>query len=146
TSYTDSGLSAGTSYSYRITATNAGGNGTVSGTGSTATRTIAPGAPVFTNVGATRMTLNYAPPTGAASYKIWRCTGACSIPSLIYSGTTTIAATDSGLTPATSYSYVVQATNAGGDSAFSATSTQITLPLPGAPGGAPTFTSVTPVS
>jgi|GEM_PF-1601367 len=142
TSYSDSGLTAGTSYSYRIRGTNAVGDGPYSGTGTSVTIPLAPTAPTFTGVTAASMTLNWSAVTGAVTYKIDRCTGvSCAPTAPLISGIATTTYSDSSLTAGTSYSYRIRAANTGGNSAYSATGTQATLPLPGTP-GTPTFTNV----
>lgn len=128
TTFSDSGLSASTSYSYRVRATDAAGN--LSGYSNTApattpagTDTTHPSAP--TNLAATatasgtQINLSWTASTdnvGVTGYKIERCAGAgCS--SFAQIGTTTTATTyaDSGLTSATSYSYRVRATDTAGN-------------------------------
>jgi hypothetical protein len=127
--YDDSGLSAGTSYSYRIRGTNASGDGTYSGTGTQVTGATpgTPGTPTFSSVTAVSMRVNWTAASGASSYKIERCVGAgCSIFTQLATGISTLYFDDAALTPSTSYSYRVRATNAQGDGSYSGTGSQST--------------------
>ena len=125
--YTDTGLTASTSYSYRVRATDAAGNlsaysNIASATTPAATDTTPPAAP--TNLAATassssQIGLTWTASTdnvGVTGYRVERCSGtSCS--SFAQVGTTTGATTytDTGLTASTSYSYRVRATDAAGN-------------------------------
>src|SRR6202158_3642011 len=139
TSFSDSGLIASTSYSYRVRATDAAGN--LSGYSNTAsaatpagTDTTPPTPPTglaATASSSTQIGLTWTASTdnvGVTGYRIERCTGA-SCTSFAQIGTTAGATTfsDSGLTASTSYSYRVRATDAAGNlSNFSNTASATT--------------------
>lgn len=140
TTYSDTGLTASTSYSYRVRATDAAGNlGAYSNVASATTLasadTTAPTAP--TNLAATassntQVGLTWAASTdnvGVTGYRVERCAGA-SCSSFTQIGTTTgvTSYTDSSLTASTSYSYRVRATDAAGNlSAYSNVAPATTL-------------------
>jgi hypothetical protein len=120
TTYTDTGLTNGTLYTYTITALNAVGesvqSAAVAGT-PTGTQTV-PGAPVLSGtVGDTFVNLTWTvPATGGAAltgYKIYR--GGVLVTSTV-PGTTY---TDSGLTNGTAYTYTVSAVNSVGEGPLS---------------------------
>jgi len=127
TTFSDSGLTASTSYSYRVRAADAAGNlGGYSNVASASTNaaadTQAPTAPsslVATASSSTQIGLTWTASTdnvGVTGYRIERCSGA-SCSSFVQIGTTTGATTfgNGGLTAATSYSYRVRATDAAGN-------------------------------
>ena len=128
--YTDTGLSAGTTYYFTVQATNSGGSSAVSNVAS-ATTALAPPASLTATPGNTQITLMWPVVTGATSYSVQRspvtggpytAVGAPAGPSY----------TDNGLTNGTAYFYVVAATNAAGPGANSteATATPIaTVPV-----------------
>src|SRR6185436_3299412 len=119
----DTTLTGGTSYSYRVRAIDAAAN--LSGY-STVTNAItpdtepptAPTALTPTVMSANRINLSWTGATdnvGVSGYQVERCQGSgCS--SFIQIGICTAATySDTGLTPATSYSYRVRATDAAGN-------------------------------
>ena len=123
TTYSDSALTAGTSYSYRVRATDAAGNhsGYSNTASATTTDTVAPSAPsnlTTTAASGTQINLSWTASTdnvGVTAYLVERCQGAgCSSFAQIASpaGTTY---SDSTLTSGTSYSYRVRATDAAGN-------------------------------
>ena len=145
TSYSDSGLLASTSYSYRAQAVDTGGNtSTFSNTSTAATQAppppTAPGNLTATAVSATQINLSWTASTsgiGIADYVVQRCQGAgCTnfVQTAILAGT---GYSDTGLLASTSYSYQVQAVdttgNAGTFSNPAAAATQAPPP-PTAPG------------
>jgi fibronectin type 3 domain-containing protein len=122
TSFNDTGLTAGTSYSYRVRATDAAANlGPYSGTATATTQTpdtqppTAPGTPVLTVVSSSQINLTWASATdnvGVTGYFVERCAGAsCSTFTQIAAPTTT-GFNDTNLTGSTNYSYRVRATDA----------------------------------
>jgi chitodextrinase len=137
TSFSDSALSASTTYSYRVRAQDASGtNGPYSNLASaTTTGSGAPTAPgnlAATAAGANQIGLTWGAATESggtiALYLIERCQGAgCS--SFTQIGTsTTLSFSDSGLTGSTSYSYRVRAQDASGTTGpYSGTATASTL-------------------
>jgi len=134
-------LAANTTYYFRAYATNSSGTGF----GSILSLLTLPAVPTglaFGTVTATTTALSWNAPTGGAStYKLEVCsTGpVCNL----YTGISGVSTTTYSLAGNTSYDYAVQATNATGDSAFTATSTQLTLPnVP----GTPTYSNITPTT
>jgi chitodextrinase len=126
TSFNDTGLSASTSYSYRVRAVDAAGNlgpysNTATVTTSGATDTQAPTAPAsLTATAASSSQINLSWPAatdnvGVTGYRIERCQGAgCSNFAQIATPTGT-SFNDTGLSASTSYSYRVRATDAAGN-------------------------------
>jgi chitodextrinase len=127
TSFTNTGLTASTSYSYRVRATDAAGNlsgysNTASATTQASSDNTAPTAPsnlVATASSSSQIGLTWAASTdnvGVTGYRIERCSGA-SCSSFAQIGTTGGVTTfsDSGLTASTPYSYRVRATDAAGN-------------------------------
>ena len=120
-SFTDSGLTNGTTYYYVVSALNAGGESANSAQVS-ATPAAPPGAP--TNVTATagnaQVTLSWTAVSGATGYNVKRSTTSGGPYTTVGPNVTPTSFTDSGLTNGTTYYYVVSALNAGGESANSA--------------------------
>ena len=126
TSFSDTGLTAGTSYSYRVRATDAAGNlggysNTASATTTAAGHTTPPSAPPTlsaTAASATQINLVWTAATdnvGVTGYRVERCQGSgCTTFTQIFtlSGTTF---SNLGLTASTSYSYRVRAVDAAGN-------------------------------
>ena len=154
TNYSDTGLTASTTYSYTVRAFDAAGNvSNASGAGSASTQSLAdttspttPGTPAATAVGASRIDLSWTASTdavGVSGYRIYR------------NGSTTPLATvtatnysDTGLAASTTYSYTVRAFDAAGNvsNASGAGSASTSAPSgdvtpPSAP-GTPSYTVV----
>jgi fibronectin type 3 domain-containing protein len=123
TSFSDTGLAAATSYSYRVRAVDAAGNAgsyslVATATTSAASDTTPPTAPtnlVATAASGTQINLSWAASTdnvGVTGYRVERCKGTgCA--NFAQVGTPTATSfNDTGLTDATSYSYRVRATDA----------------------------------
>ncbi len=117
TSFTDTGLTNGTTYYYVVTAVNGGGESGNSNQASATPQATAPGAP--TNLAATggnaQVGLTWSGSTGATSYNVKRGTVSGGPYTTVGSPTGT-SFTDSGLTNGTTYYYVVTAVNGGGES------------------------------
>ena len=143
----DSGLLAGTLYWYQVRAQSSAGTGAYSAAAQVITQPGAPGAPTFTNLGATSVTVSWMPVAGAVSYKIERApddgSNAPGTWQQLAAGITTTSHDSTGLGANVKYWYRVRATNASGDGAYSAESSVTTLP--GAP-GTPTFSGATTTS
>ena len=143
TSFNNTGLSIGTSYSYRVRATDAAGNiGPYSATATattTAVDTTAPTAPsALTATAASTSQVNLAwtastDNVAVTGYRVERCQGAgCATFVQVLTPTGT-SVTDAGLAGATSYSYRVRATDAAGNlSAYSGTASATTFVSTGA--------------
>lgn len=139
--YTLGGLAASTAYDVQIQAANPAGASAWSATATATTAGLAPNAPaapVVAQASATTLTVTWTAPSASGSY------GAAAGYNLRYSpsgaGNWTVVAgvtsvcTLTGLTAATAYDVQVQATNAGGSSAWSGTGTATTAALtPNAP-------------
>jgi fibronectin type 3 domain-containing protein len=135
TTYTDTGLAASSTYSYEVEATNAAGNSPFSNpaTATTQAPTQPPTAPTnFTATGgAGQVSLSWTAPTGGGggvtSYLVDRKNpGSTSYVQVGTTSGTTTTYTDPGLAASSTYSYEVQATNAGGNSPFSNPATATT--------------------
>jgi chitodextrinase len=141
-SFANSGLTASTSYTYRVRATDAAGN--LSAYSNTATATTLAGADTTPPTAPSNLTaaaasssqinLSWTASTdnvGVTGYRVERCQGvACNNFTQIASPTATTF-NDTGLAASTSYSYRARATDAAGNlSAYSNTATTITLAGP----------------
>ncbi len=130
TAYTHTGLAATTIYTYRIRAVNSVGDGAWSNEPSAATGTAPPSA--ITNLSATKDATNGATeidlawsapsPNGAAitSYTLQRKTGSESFANVSTTiGASATSYSDTGLTPATEYTYRIRAANSVGPAGWS---------------------------
>ena len=148
TTFTDTGLTPATAYTYTVKAKDAAGNWAVSGSATVTTLdTIAPtvpGTPVASGTTGVGTTLTWTASTdnvGVTGYEVYRGLG------LIATVTTlTLTFTDAGLTPATQYSYTIKAKDAAGNGAVSGATAVTTLDTlaPTAP-GAPVASGTTSV-
>ena len=132
TSYNNTGLTASTSYSYRVAATNGAGTSGYSNTASATTPGTTPAAPSSLSasaVSASQINLTWSDnAANETGFVIERCQGAgCSnFASLTPVGANTTSYSNTGLTASTSYSYRVAATNGAGTSAYSNTASATT--------------------
>lgn len=136
-SYTDTGLTNGTTYYYVVSAVNSAGESPNSAEAK-ATPNAPPGAPtgLAATAGNAQVSLTWNGTAGATSYNVKRSTTSGGPYTTIASPTSTNY-TDTGLTKGVAYYYVVSAVNSGGESANSsevsatplvpATSVQVTV-------------------
>ena len=117
TSYTNTGLTNGTTYFYVVSAVNASGE---SGNSSQVSATPQPAIPpvptgLTATAGSTQVSLSWNASSGATSYNVKRATVSGGPYTTIFSPTST-SYTNTGLTNGTTYFYVVSAVNASGES------------------------------
>jgi hypothetical protein len=143
TIFGDTGLASGTTYYYRITATNGDGDSTPSDVAS-ATTIIDPASPTTLLVvpgSSTDIILTWTDVADETGYRVERSAdGANGWVTITTTGQDVTTYDDAGLTPGTTYSYRIFATNAGGDSPPSDVASATTmLPVGGDPSeGVPT--------
>jgi hypothetical protein len=118
------GLSAGTTYYYRVRASNGGIDSPSTAPASATTWPPIPAAPVLlvTATTPTQITLSWNAVSGASGYHLYRGSSPGGEGATPLTGGTPLAATsytDGGLSPSTTYYYFVQALNASGSSGAS---------------------------
>jgi hypothetical protein len=143
TSYNSTGLASGTTYYYRLSATNGNGNSAVTATVHATTGSIpsSPSGLSATVASSTSINLSWtdndAAPSVATSYTIQRATDNAFTQNVtnISVGAASVSYSDTGLTSSTTYYYHVAAVDAAGTSAYSNTSSATTTPgsTPSAP-------------
>jgi uncharacterized protein len=123
TSYSDTGLSASTTYTYRVRAYNTAGNSSYSNEASDTTLATIPNAPSSLSAAAvsdSQIDLSW---TDNASdeqgFKIERKTGAGSYSEIDQVGINVTSYSDTGLSASTTYTYRVRAYNTAGNSSYS---------------------------
>ncbi|MES2308415.1 MAG: fibronectin type III domain-containing protein [Verrucomicrobiota bacterium] len=137
--FTNTGLTNGTTYYYVVLAVNATGTSSPSSQVS-ATPVAPPVAPtgLIGTPGNTQATLSWSATAGATSYKVQRST-TTGTGYVDFTGNTvtapTVTLTNTGLTNGTTYYYVVFAINAGGTSPKSNEVNVVPTPVPAAPTG-----------
>jgi glucose/arabinose dehydrogenase/fibronectin type 3 domain-containing protein len=146
-SYSDTGLTPGTTYRYRVRATDAAGNlssysSIVSATTQAAPDTTPPSTPTglaATASGSTGMTLSWIGSTdnvGVTGYRVERCQGAGCTDFAQVGTPTGTTFNDAGLTALTTYRYQVRAVDAAGNlGPYSAIATATTLDASAPPPG-----------
>ena len=123
--YHDTGLTPGTSYSYRISAINAGGASTYA-TAAGLTAPAAPGNVVAAAVSVSEVDVHWSPVSSATSYLVERSLDGTTWTQ--FGTVTTTSYTDLSLAEGTPYQYRVTAINGGGSSIASSISSATTLP------------------
>ncbi|PWW07152.1 aryl-phospho-beta-D-glucosidase BglC (GH1 family) [Paenibacillus cellulosilyticus] len=123
TTYTNTGLTNGTSYYYVVTAVNSAGESANSSqvSATPAATVTVPSAPTGLTAAASnaQVTLSWTASTGATSYNVKRSTVSGGTFTTIAAGVTGTTYTNTGLTNGTTYYYVVSAVNSAGESANS---------------------------
>ncbi|MGO9230350.1 MAG: SBBP repeat-containing protein, partial [Bryobacteraceae bacterium] len=143
TAYSDTGLTNGTTYYYKVAAVNSGGTSALSAETSATPEPSAPSAPTGLTATASSgsVTLNWTAPSGATSYNVYRGTSAGGeSTTALATGITSASYSDSSVTSGTIYYYKVAAVNGSGTSALSAETSA--TPQPSAP-SAPTGLTAT---
>jgi titin len=128
-SYSDTGLTPNTSYSYTISATNDGGTSADSAAFSNWTRPNAPSLSGVKNAPNFSILLTYSHDSGT-TYTLSRVSPAAT---LVSNGSSGSGYLDSSLSCNTSYTYSIYATNAGGNSATTNASATTEICAPSAP-------------
>ena len=117
TSFTNSGLNNGTTYFFKVAATNASGQGALSSEASATPKTAIPPAPagLTATPGDSQITLTWSPVTGATSYNVYRggASGAEAV-APIATGLKTTTFTDINLANGTPFFFTVAALNVAG--------------------------------
>ena len=121
--YTDTGLSANTTYYYKVKAVNSAGESAFSAVASATTSLGAPATP--TNLTATgqsssQINLAWTMVSGASKYYVYRATTSGGTYSKLADEPSDSGYTDTGLSANTTYYYKVKAVNSAGESGFSA--------------------------
>jgi fibronectin type 3 domain-containing protein len=132
TTFSDTGLTPSTSYSYEIIATDAAGNlSSPSNIGTATTLLGPPAAPsglTATAASATQINLSWTNnATNQTGFKVERSPDNVTFTQIGTTGSTITVYSDSPLAPVTTYYYRVRATNAAGDSGYSNVASAATL-------------------
>ena len=127
-SFTDTGLTASTAYAYTVLALDSAGNQSARSAALNVTTKVAdtlaptaPGAPVAGTVTASSIAITWAAATdnySVASYQVLRN-------GVVLATTTSLAYSDTGLTPSTTYAYSIKALDAAGNVSPASTVTNI---------------------
>jgi autotransporter-associated beta strand protein len=129
-SYTDNGLTNGTTYYYVIAGNNASGTGVTSAQASATPASDVPVAPLGLTAtgGHASIALSWTASAGASSYTVYRSSTTGGPYSVLASGVTATTYNNTGLPASTAYFYVVSGSNSTGMGAYSAEATAATLP------------------
>jgi hypothetical protein len=139
-SYTDTTVSANTQYTYRVRATNTAGSSAYTNTATVTTPQVAPAAPTNLDAiaaGPTQIDLDWTDnSSNETNFLIERQTGSGSFVQIASVGANISSYSDTTVSPNTSYTYRVRATNSAGNSVYgagaSATTPQIVITPPSA--------------
>ncbi len=134
TAFTDTTVVGNTVYGYRVRAVNGGGASDYSDVAEVTTPPspppAAPGNAVASALSPTQINLTWTDnANNETGFKVERSQDGLTWTQIATPGANVTAYADSGLSAATGYSYRVQATNAGGDSAYSNTANATTQPF-----------------
>src|SRR2546426_734387 len=146
TTYSDTGLTHTTTYTYRVSAINSIGTGSPSSTASATTLAVAPSSPTglaATAVASSQISLSWTAPadnggSAVTGYKIERTTDGGTTWSILVANTGSTATTysDTGLAHTTTYTYRVSAINSVGTGSASNSASATTLAVaPSSPTG-----------
>ncbi|WP_239619288.1 glycoside hydrolase family 48 protein [Cohnella mopanensis] len=129
--FTNTGLTNGTTYYYVVSAVNSVGESVNSAQASATPQLAIPAAPtgLTATAGNAQATLSWTASSGAASYNVKRATTSGGPYTTVASGVATTSYTNTGLTNGTTYYYVVSAVNASGES-LNSTQASATPQLP----------------
>jgi hypothetical protein len=135
TGYTDGNLSAGTTYTYRVKATNNVGDSNYSNEAGATTMSSAPAAPTNASVSTvsdTQLSLVWSDnSSNETGFKVVRKTGTSGSWSVVATtGANVTSLADSGLSATTLYVYRVRSTNGSGDSSYSNETSAYTAAAP----------------
>jgi hypothetical protein len=123
TSYNNTGLSAGTTYFYRVRAYNTAGNSSFSNEASATTSGTVPAAPTgltASAISSSQINLTWTDnANNEVDYRVQRQIGSGSFDPIATLGANSTSYSDTGVDPATTYTYRVRAWNAAGFSAWS---------------------------
>ena len=148
TSYSDTGLTASTTYYYVVSAVNSAGESPNSSEKSATTLVAIPPAPTgltATAVSSSQINLSWSASTGATSYNVKRATVSGGPYTTVATGVTATNYNNTGLAASTTYYYVVSAVNTSGESPNSSEKSATTQSGVSAP-PAPTNLTATVVS
>ena len=107
TAYSDSGLTPGTAYSYRIRAENTHGNSAYANTATATTALATPGGVSAQAFGGSTIRITWNPVAGASSYEILRASAGSGLAPIDTTATATF--DDTTVTPGAAYRYAVRA-------------------------------------
>ena len=147
---TYTGLSAGTSYCFRVAAVDAGGTSTYStAVSNTFTLPDVVTSLAASSIATTTLTVSWTNPTGTTTDEVKQATysGSCGGYASLTSGTLIVTYGVTGLAGGTAYCFEAAASDASGQGAFSVLSNVLTLPAaPGAPTEGSATTTTIPLS
>lgn len=142
TTYTDSSVAPGASYTYEIQSLNSAGKSAFVQSGLVTIPPAAPASLTATAASPTSVNLSWAASSGATAYRLQRKTGSAAYADLPgATNLTGITFNDTGAAPGTTYTYRVAAQNAGGVGDYKESAPVTTPGTPQAPGNPTNFRS-----